>query len=280
VTATTTTTLSFPELRVTRHPARVAFFALFRRDLDVLRANLGLFLGRTVMQPLLLIFVFTYVFPKIGQGIGGASSSATFNNVLLGGVIAATMILQGIQAVAVPLVLDFGRTREIEDRVHAPLPLWAVAAEKVLAGAAETLLAALVVFPLAFFVPATPVHLDVHWVYLATLLPLGCLLSASLGLLIGTRVQPDQVAVVFGILVVPMTFLGAVYYTWPSLGSLAWLKWAVLVNPLVYLSEGLRLALASGVPHLAPGAIYAGLAGFTALLLAAGVRGFRKQVLS
>jgi ABC-2 type transport system permease protein len=230
VTATTTTTLPFPEPRVTRYPAGVAFFALFRRDLDVLRAGLGLFLGRTVMQPLLLIFVFTYVFPKIGQGVGGASSSATFNNVLMGGVIAATMILQGIQAVAVPLVLDFGRTREIEDRVHAPLPLWAVAVEKVLAGAAETLLAALVVFPLANFIPATPVHLDIHWVY-ATLLPLGCLLSASLGLAIGTQVQPDQVAVVFGILVVPMTFLGAVYYTWSSLGSLTWLKWAVLANP-------------------------------------------------
>ena len=31
-----------------------------------------MFLGRTVMQPLLLIFVFTYVFPKIGKAIGGA----------------------------------------------------------------------------------------------------------------------------------------------------------------------------------------------------------------
>jgi ABC-2 type transport system permease protein len=124
--------------------------------------------------------------------------------------------------------------------------------EKVLAGAAETLLAALVVFPLANFIPATPVHLDIHWVY-ATLLPLGCLLSASLGLAIGTQVQPDQVAVVFGILVVPMTFLGAVYYTWSSLGSLTWLKWAVLANPLVYLSEGLRLALVSDIPHLPPG---------------------------
>ncbi|MFY9926670.1 MAG: ABC transporter permease [Streptosporangiaceae bacterium] len=282
MTATTTATATavFREPRATGHPAGVAFFALFRRDLDVLRAKLGLFLGRTVMQPLLLIFVFTYVFPKIGQGIAGGGSSVAFNNVLLGGVIASTMILQGIQAVAVPLVLDFGRTREIEDRVHAPLPLWAVAVEKVLAGGAETLLAALVVFPLAYFIPATPVHLDVHWVYLATLLPLGCLLSASLGLAIGTRVQPDQVAVVFGILVVPMTFLGAVYYTWPALGSLTWLKWAVLANPLVYLSEGLRLALASGIPHMPSGAIYAGLAGFTALLLAAGIHGFRKQVLS
>ena len=29
------------------------------------------FIPRTILQPLLLVFVFTYVFPKIGQGVGG-----------------------------------------------------------------------------------------------------------------------------------------------------------------------------------------------------------------
>ena len=37
------------------------------------------------------------------------------------------MIFQGVQAVALPLVQDFGYTREIEDRVLAPMPVWAVA---------------------------------------------------------------------------------------------------------------------------------------------------------
>ena len=35
-----------------------------------------LFVLRTIMQPLLLVFVFTYVFPKIGQGVGGAADGA------------------------------------------------------------------------------------------------------------------------------------------------------------------------------------------------------------
>ena len=43
--------------------------------------------------------------------------------------------LPGVQAVALPLVQDFGYTREIEDRVLAPMPVWAVAAEKVASGA-------------------------------------------------------------------------------------------------------------------------------------------------
>ena len=63
------------------------------------------------------------------------------------------MIFQGVQAVALPLVQDFGYTREIEDRVLAPMPVWAVAAEKVAGGAIQVLLASLVVFPLALVHP-------------------------------------------------------------------------------------------------------------------------------
>ena len=100
------------------------------------------------MQPLLLIFVFTYVFPKIGQAIG-SQPVASFSTLLVGGTIASAMIFQGVQAVALPLVQDFGYTREIEDRVLAPMPVWAVAAEKVAGGAIQALLASLVVFPLA-----------------------------------------------------------------------------------------------------------------------------------
>ena len=79
---------------------------------------------------------------------------ANFATLLVGGTIASAMIFQGVQAVALPLVQDFGYTREIEDRVLAPMPVWAVAAEKVAGGAVQALLASLVVFPLALFIPA------------------------------------------------------------------------------------------------------------------------------
>ena len=105
---------------------------------------------RTIMQPLLLVFVFTYVFPKIGQGVGGSSAAeAQFSTLLMAGVVATSMIFQGVQAVALPLVQEFGYTREIEDRVMAPMPVWAVAVEKIAAGAIQALIAGLVVFPLA-----------------------------------------------------------------------------------------------------------------------------------
>jgi ABC-2 type transport system permease protein len=122
--------------RSARRASLVAFWALLLRDLRVLQKGVGVFAIRTVMQPLLLVFVFTFVFPKIGQGIGGSSSSeAAFSTLLMAGVIATSMIFQGVQAVALPLVQEFGYTREIEDRVMAPLPVWGVAAEKIASGA-------------------------------------------------------------------------------------------------------------------------------------------------
>ncbi len=279
MTATATATVG-DRTSATRASARHAFGALLRRDLTVLGKDKWMFIGRTVMQPLLLIFVFTYVFPKIGEAIGGSRGAAAFSTLLVGGTIASAMIFQGVQSVALPLVQDFGYTREIEDRVLAPMPVWAVAVEKVASGAIQALLASLVVFPLALFIPATPVHLSVHWFSLLTLLPLAAAMSAAFGLTIGTRVEPRQVPLIFSLLVIPMTFLGAVYYPWRNLTPLPWLKVLVLVNPLIYVSEGMRSALTNGVPHMPLAAIYLALIGFTALFLKLGVDGFKKRVLS
>jgi ABC-2 type transport system permease protein len=269
------------DLRSARTAALTAFGALLLRDLQVLRKTLGTFAVRTIMQPLLLVFVFTYVFPKIGEGIGGsAQAQAAFSTLLMAGVVATALVFQGVQAVALPLVQEFGFTKEIEDRVMAPLPVWGVAVEKIVSGALQGLLAALVVFPLAIFIPATPVHLTFHWGYLLTLTPLASVVGAALGLVMGTRVDPRQVPLLFSIVIIPMTFLGAIYYPWASLSPIPWLKWLVLINPLVYMSEGFRLALTSGVPHMPVVAIYGALVAWAAFLIWLGVKGFEKRVVA
>jgi ABC-2 type transport system permease protein len=265
-------------LRPAREATLSAFKAMLLRDVAVLKSNLYSFIIRTVMQPLLFVFVFTYVFPKIGQGIGGAQGQATFSSLLVPGVVAIACIFQGIQAIMIPLVQEFGYTREIEDRVMAPLPVWGVAVEKVIAGALQGLLAAAIVFPLATFIPATPVHLDISWPELITFLPLATLLGATLGLAIGTRVKPQQVTLVFSVVIIPVTFLGATYYPWASLDPIPWLKWVVLINPLVYMSEAFRAALTPQIPHMPIQAIYAAMIGFLTLLGWVGVDGFKKRV--
>ena len=272
------TDITLAQLRPAREASLSAFKAMLLRDVAVLRSNLYSFIIRTVMQPLLFVFVFTYVFPKIGQGIGGARGQATFSSLLVPGVVAIACIFQGVQAVMIPLVQDFGYTREIEDRVMAPLPEWGVAVEKVVAGALQGLLAAAIVFPLATFIPATPVHLNISWPELLTFLPLATLLGATLGLAIGTRVKPQQVTLIFSVVIIPVTFLGATYYPWVSLDPIPWLKWAVLINPLVYMSEAFRAALTPQLPHMPVSAIYAAMIGSIALLGWLGIDGFKKRV--
>jgi ABC-2 type transport system permease protein len=280
MTAPATEAPALAHLRPVRRAATGAFVAQLARDLQVLRKNLAVFAMRTVMQPLLFVFVFTYVFPKIGQGVGGARGAVTFSTLLVPGVVAIACIFQGIQAVALPLVQEFGYTREIEDRVMAPLAVWGVAVEKITAGALQGLLAAAVVFPLATFIPATPVHLRVDWPVLLTVTPLSTLVGAALGLTIGTRAKPHQVPLVFSVVVIPITFLGATYYPWESLSPIPWLKGVVLVNPLVYLSEGFRAALAPQLPHMPLWAIYAGLIACAGVLTWQGIAGFRSRVLA
>jgi ABC-2 type transport system permease protein len=259
----------------------VAFRALLARDLTVTRKNLREVVPRTLLQPLLLMFVFTYVFPKIGQGVGGRVGDATgsFSTLLVAGVVALVIIFQGIQSVALPMVQEFGYTREIEDRVLAPLPVALVAMEKIVAGALQCLLAGLLVFPIAAIVPATPVHLDVHWAILITMIPLACMMSGAVGLWFGTLFDPRTLPVMFGVIVVPITFLGCTYYSWQALSAIRWLQILVLANPLVYLSEGFRAALTE-VPTMSLWAVYPVMVGFLLFFTYQGIQGFTKRVIA
>lgn len=267
------------QLRPAAEAYRAAFAALVARDMHALRKQLRIFLPRTIIQPLLLMFVFTYVFPKIGQGVGGAAGAAQFSTRLAAGVVGLAIIFQGIQAVALPLVTEFGYSKEIEDRVLAPLPVGLVAVQKIVTGVLQGLLAATIVFPIAAVVPATAVHLHINWLELLTLAPLAGWAAASLGLVLGTKVSPTQVPALFALIVLPITFLGATYYSWRSLSPIRWLQIAVLVNPLVYMSEGFRSAL-TREPHMNIGFVYLALVTFSALFTWIGVRGFTARVVS
>jgi ABC-2 type transport system permease protein len=182
------------------------------------------------------------------------------------------------------MVQEFGYTKEIEDRVLAPLPVSFVALAKVTSGAIQGLIAALLVFPIAAVVPANDVHLSFNWPVVLTLVPLACVASSALGLTFGTRFEPRTVPMMFGVIIIPITFLGCVYYSWTALGPIkvwgfSWLKWLVLVNPLVYMSEGFRGAFTTA-NHMSLAVVYLALAGFAALFLYLGINGFKKRVLS
>jgi ABC-2 type transport system permease protein len=230
-----------------------------------------------------------YVFPSIGQGIGGgggAAGESAFATVLVPGVVGITIMFQGIQAVALQLAAEFGYTREIEDRVQAPCPIWLVALAKVLSGAAQGVISALIVFPIAAVIHARGVHaeLSFHWWIVLTLIPLSCVAMTSLGLLLGTSFEARNIGLMFGFVVLPLTFLGGTYYEWTRLAPVKvdgfpWLQTVVLINPLIYINEGMRAALTEA-PHMHLYIVYPVLIGFLVLFLGLGLRNFRRKVVS
>jgi len=283
------TDITLTPTRSTLQTSRTALRALILRDLLVLRKNFAEFLVRTIIQPFLLVFVFLYVFPSIGQGVGaggGPARESAFATVLVPGVVAISIMFQGIQAVALQLSTEFGYTREIEDRVQAPCPIWLVAVSKVLSGSVQGALAAIVVFPIAAVIhaPGVEAHLSVTWWIVITLIPLACVAMTSLGLLLGTTFEPRNIGLMFGFVVLPLTFLGGTYYQWTRLapvqvGGIHWLQILVLVNPLIYVAEGMRAGLTEA-SHMPLYVVYPVLIGFCAVFLSLGLRNFRRRVLS
>jgi len=281
--------ISIEPTRSTVTASRTALLALILRDLVVLRKNFLEFVIRTLVQPFLLVFVFLYVFPTIGQGVGGGGgkvAESAFATVLVPGVVGITIMFQGIQAVAMVLAQEFGFTREIEDRVQAPCPIWLVAVAKVLSGATQGLIAALIVFPIASVVhaPGVHAHLSVTWWIVITLIPLACVTMTSLGLLLGTVFEARNLGLMFGFVVLPLTFLGGTYYQWTRLApvqvaGIHWLQIVVLINPLIYINEGLRAGLTHAA-HMHLYVVYPVLIGFCAAFLTLGLSNFRRRVLS
>jgi ABC-2 type transport system permease protein len=269
--------------------------ALLARDFHVLGRDIPGFVVRVTVQPTLFVFVFAVVLPKLqatgGGGIAslfGSTSSSTgssgaplFSTILVPGLVASAILFQGLTAVTAPLVLELSYTREIEDRVLAPIPVWVLAWEKIIAGAIQAVLAAIVVFPLVMVIHAKgeAPSIDFHqWPLLILVVVLAALFSSALALLLGTIVDPRRVSIIISIVIVPMTLLGCVYYPWSELSALRWLQFLTLFNPLVYICEALRATLTPSTLHMPVWVLLVVLGGGLVLVTAASVRTFTARL--
>lgn len=259
------------------------FLALLGRDIRVLRREIGSFLIRLVMQPLLFVFVFSYVLPKIGGSFTtSAGLDITFATILVPGLLAVSVNFQGLQAVALPLVREFSWSKEIEDRVLAPVRVWVIGFEKIFSGMLQSVIAAAIVLPITYFVHAEgqAPHLQPNWGLFVIILVLSSFLISATGLLLGTVVNPNKISLLFGVVLVPITFLGCVYYPWAALHPIPWLQALVCLNPLVYISEGFRWALTPQVGYMPAWAITVALIAGTAALTLLSLRTFSHRVVT
>jgi ABC-2 type transport system permease protein len=254
-------------------PGRV-FLALLRRDAVVAGKELPFFLLRVTLQPLLFVLVFGFLLPKMGFVQRGYSAA------LLPGILAISLAFASLQSVALPMVADFGWTREIEDRLLAPVPIALIAFEKVVAGIVQGLIAALVVLPIARLMMGPIQGLDVRgWGVLVGITVLAAATFSTFGLLLGTLIEPAQIGLMFGFIVAPMIFFGCAYYPWQGLDAVPVMKYAVLVNPLVYVSEGMRGAITPSLPHMPIGVVAIALVALTAIFWRLGMRSFLRRAI-
>jgi ABC-2 type transport system permease protein len=267
------------------HPTLLKTFgAMMAREFRVLGRNAPSTFIRAVMQPLLFAFVFAYVLPKIGSGFGtgaGAASGLTFSTILVPGLMGSMFLMQGMFGTTMPLVMEFSWQRTIEDRALAPVPIRVLAIQKITAGAIQAFIGAAIVFPVVYWVhaPGQGPHIEVtSWFLLAAVMVFSSTLTASMGLWLGTVVDPRKMQMVFAVVLLPLTMLGCVYYPWSALHAIRWLQILVLINPMVYMTEGLRAALTPSIGHMPLWAIMLALVGGTAVFGYLGIRSFRNRV--
>jgi ABC-2 type transport system permease protein len=253
---------------------RKAFLAMLARDAHVARRNFIPLLLQTFLQPLMFVFIFGRVM------VGSGYMPPEYKSLLLPGIMAVSMVSAGIWAVAMPLIAEFQFTHEIEDRLLAPMEISWVAVEKVVSGMLQALVAGLVVIPAGWILlrPGVELSLQAPLVFAGVAL-LVALFSASGGLVLGCSVGQANVGLMFSLVVAPMIFFGCTYYPWSALKNFPLLQNAVLLNPLVYASEGLRGTLVPQYPHLSLLAVWVALTLFDILLMAAGLRQFHRKAI-
>lgn len=251
------------------------FFFILWRDIFVTGREMGPFLGQVIVEPFFMLFVFGKVLGEIGFTQPG------FQQVLLPGVVALNSFLVALQNTALPLAIDFSWTKEIEDRLLAPIPVSLVAVEKAVFGAMRGLIGSLVMIPIGLALLD-----DVSWpldkmpVTLG-ILSLGGLVGGCVGLTLGTLAPARHISIVFAMTLTPIMFTGATQFPWRSLETVRWFQVLCTFNPLTYVTEAMRgLLLTPGpkTPESIPLWICFSAIGAAILVFGTiGIRGFNRR---
>jgi ABC-2 type transport system permease protein len=279
VSVTAPVTPSAPASAAAPPPVRwsdqfATFRAVLWRDLFVTsRGELVGFVAQVLIQPLFMLLIFGKVLGDLGY------ANDSFAQVLLPGVIALNAFLIGLENTALPMVMDFSFTREIEDRLLAPMAIPLVAIEKIVFGAIRGLIAGVLLIPIGMLM------LGVSWP-LSTVLPvlgvlvLGALVGAAMGLTFGTLVPPHLIQIMFTVIMTPLMFTGATQFPLRGLDSMRWFQVICSLNPLTYVSEATRAIV--GPPGVQSVPLWLDLLVLTGVLVfftLVGIRGFMRRAM-
>lgn len=250
------------------------FMTMVKRDLLIQSRDFGEFIFRVAMLPFILILTYGYVLPKIGI------LDKSFPNQMFPGMVGMSLLVTGIHGTAVPLSMDFNNSREIEDRLQAPVNVNLAAYAKMFVGIIEALIGALIVLPISIIFMKSGLNLSLTTADIPVLVGvilLSAVTSATLGLLVGTIVKPQQIAAMFPGFLMPVIFTGAIFFSWEALSVIPVMKYLVLLNPLVYINEALRSIMVKDIVSMPFLISILGIVIFTIIMGYFGMKRFKKM---
>ncbi|MGW0522305.1 ABC transporter permease [Crossiella sp. NPDC003009] len=246
------------------------FWGLLERDLVVIRRQLGSVLAQVLMQPLLLLLVFGKVLGTLGYTPPG------YAQLLLPGLVALNAFFASAQNASFPLAMEFA-TRAVENRLRAPVSLPWIVAERIVAASARGVITAVLMVPVGAVVlgeldwPVSGVPAALAFTVL------GALTGGAVGVTIGSLVPPTRIGLTFSLVMPPLLFTGSAQFPFRELRAVPWFQALCALNPMTYVSEGLRGTLTPHIAHL-PGWLCLAALGLALLIFApASVRTFRRR---
>jgi ABC-2 type transport system permease protein len=251
------------------------FLALLHRDLYVIGKSLPFLLLGTMTQPILLVLVFGNILPRLGL------VSDAFSTAMLPGLMSISILMAGVQSVLMPLVTDLGGSREVDERLLAPISVREVALGKIVAGSLHATLAGLLALPVMVFLMhrLAGSNISPNWVVLLPFTILAGLMSAAFGLTLGTAIQQRFTGLLFAVILGPMMMFGCAYYPWASLRVMGVLQYVFLINPLTFMSESMRYAVTPNVEHMPLPLLLGGMVLFTVFFALLGARNFERRTI-
>jgi ABC-2 type transport system permease protein len=249
------------------------FNSVLWRDIFVTWREMVPFLLQVVVQPFFTLFIFGKVLTSMGY-VG-----EDYTAILLPGVVALNGFLGALQNTTMPLIMDFSWTREIEDRLLAPLPIPLVAVEKMLFGAMRGIVAAAVMVPVGFIMLDNVSWPASTWLPVTFIVILGSLVGSAIGMTIGTLVTPRRINIMFAVILMPLMFTGSTQFPWMGLEHVRWFQVLCALNPLTYVSEGMRAELVPHVSHIPIWIDVVVLVGACVVFGAIGIKGFMRRAL-
>jgi ABC-2 type transport system permease protein len=190
---------------------------------------------QTIVAPVVSSFLFIVVF---GLSLGGRIKQidgVDYDAFIVPGLITMAMV-QAAYSNNASSVFQARFDRYLNDVLAAPMRNWEVNLGLSLGGAVRALLIAAALAALALPVTGAPVH---EPLVLALAVAIALVLFCSLGVIVGIYAETfDHHTFVNNIIILPLTFLGGVFYSVDRLPS----PWQEVshANPIFYLVEAMR----------------------------------------